>query len=221
MPPKRAGFEEAVEWITRRVESGEWPLDSRIPSQEELIETLGLGRAVVRQAIRTMSANGVLESARGRGTFVRARSAVDAVLRDHLRDQPVEQTLGLRRALEVEATGLAAAHCTDEHLAVLRAALAAPRQPCWTSAYRAATGRTEVSLDVFHTTVFAASANPLLGDLHHCAVAALRYADLHPEPASSRDEAHARIFAAIHDGDVTAARLAAAAHADRDSPSRE
>ncbi|WNV86965.1 GntR family transcriptional regulator [Umezawaea sp. Da 62-37] len=221
MPPKRAGFEEAVEWITRHVETGEWPLNSRIPSQDELIESLGVGRAVVRQAIRTMSANGVLESARGRGTFVRARTAVDAVLRDHLRDQPAARTLQLRRALEVEATGLAAAHRADEHLAILRASLVAPPQQCWTSTYQAASGRTDVALDVFHTTVFAASRNPLLTELHRCAVAALRFARLEPQSAVDRASDHARIFAAIDRGDVEAAHLAAAAHADRDSTAHE
>ncbi|MEU5692033.1 GntR family transcriptional regulator [Actinosynnema sp. NPDC020468] len=218
MPPRRAGFEEAAEWITRRIESGEWPLNSRIPNQDELAELMGVSHTVVRQAIGMLAGNGMVESARGRGTFVRARSAVSTVLSDHLRDQPVAHTLDLRRALESEAAGLAAAHRSEEHLAILRAALTAPRQPCWTATYRNASGRTEVTPDVFHTTVFAAARNPVLTELHRCAIAALRYANLDPQPGERRDAEHARIYEAIEHGDVRGAQLAAADHADRDTP---
>ncbi|HWO68339.1 MAG TPA: FCD domain-containing protein [Umezawaea sp.] len=221
MPLRRTNLEEATEWITRRIETGEWPVDSRIPSQDELVAALGIGHTVLRQALKIMSSNGMLESARGRGTFVRARSPVNTVLGEYLRTQPAPRTLELRRALEAEAAGLAAAHRTDQHLALLRAALVNPQERCWTSSYRSATGRTDVSLDVFHATVFAASLNPLLTETHLCTVSALRYARLETEATDLRDAGHRRIFDAIESGDVEAARSAAAAHADRDRPAHD
>jgi DNA-binding GntR family transcriptional regulator len=41
-----------------------------------------------------------------------------------------------------------------------------------------------------------------------------------PESADQRNADHRRIFAAVENGDVQAARAAAAAHADRDVPWR-
>ncbi len=52
------------------IESGRWPLGSKIPTEEELVRMLGVGRGVVREALATLKAFGLIESKPGRGTFV-------------------------------------------------------------------------------------------------------------------------------------------------------
>ena len=45
----------------------------KLPNEVELSAALGVSRATLREAIRTLSAEGVLEVRRGKGTFVSER----------------------------------------------------------------------------------------------------------------------------------------------------
>lgn len=62
--------------IERRIENalleGRWSLFERLPSERMLAETLGVNRATVRAALRTLAGRGILETRRGSGTVVRA-----------------------------------------------------------------------------------------------------------------------------------------------------
>lgn len=57
----------------RRVESGQWPLDSQIPTVDELADECGVARATIRQALDILEAEGLIERYRAKGTFVRRR----------------------------------------------------------------------------------------------------------------------------------------------------
>lgn len=68
---ERSGVVEPVlEQFRQAIESGLWPLGSRIPTETELVEILGVGRGVVREALATLKAFGLVDSIPGRGTFV-------------------------------------------------------------------------------------------------------------------------------------------------------
>jgi GntR family transcriptional regulator len=56
--------------IRSRVDSGEWRIDERIPSERELMEALRVSRATVRLGIDNLVKEGVLYRLRGKGTFV-------------------------------------------------------------------------------------------------------------------------------------------------------
>lgn len=215
--------QEIAQWMERQIREGTWRLNSRIPTETELSAALGAGRSTIREATRVLVNNGMLESARGRGTFVRARSAVNSVLSDYFLHQPVPHLLGLRRALEVEAAGLAALHRSGDDVDRLRRSLepgpsrgTAPDLPCAGSAEPGVLP----SPGSFHADVFAAAGNPLLTELYQCAIVAVRRAlaegALTAGTAEERDADHRRVFEAIRAGDADAARDAAADHADRD-----
>ncbi len=68
---ERSGVVEPVlEQFRQAIESGLWPLGSQIPTESELVEILGVGRGVVREALATLKAIGLVDSTPGRGTFV-------------------------------------------------------------------------------------------------------------------------------------------------------
>ncbi|MGX1309252.1 GntR family transcriptional regulator [Amorphus suaedae] len=57
----------------RRIESGQWPLGSQIPTVEELAAECGVARATIRQALDQLEDERLIERFRAKGTFVRAR----------------------------------------------------------------------------------------------------------------------------------------------------
>lgn len=59
--------------VLSRIESGEWPEGSRIPSEAKLVEQLGISRMTIHIALRDLSAEGVLLRKQGAGTFVAPR----------------------------------------------------------------------------------------------------------------------------------------------------
>ena len=63
--------QQVAEYIDAKIESGEWPENSKIDSEAQLSEKLGVSRISIRGAIRQFVALGKLESIQGKGTFVR------------------------------------------------------------------------------------------------------------------------------------------------------
>jgi len=57
----------------RRIESGEWRIDERIPTVEELAAECGVARATIRQALSILENEDLIERFRAKGTFVRHR----------------------------------------------------------------------------------------------------------------------------------------------------
>ncbi|MFI6373131.1 FadR/GntR family transcriptional regulator [Streptomyces sp. NPDC050546] len=129
--PVRAGngFEEALEQILQVVRLGLVAGGERLPAERELAERLGISRVTLREVLKVLQDQGLVESRRGRygGTFVRSRT--DAGGEDELRrrvaEVDIEDVLRFREVLEVGAAGLCAAHGLDEKQAgQLREALA-------------------------------------------------------------------------------------------------
>ncbi|WP_057829604.1 GntR family transcriptional regulator [Liquorilactobacillus cacaonum] len=56
--------------IKRSIESGKWNVGDRIPSEREMSVTFGVSRMTLRQAIKTLVDEGILERRVGSGTFV-------------------------------------------------------------------------------------------------------------------------------------------------------
>ncbi|GGT45309.1 FadR/GntR family transcriptional regulator [Streptomyces purpureus] len=130
--PVRAGngFEEALEQILQVVRLGLVPGGERLPAERELAERMGISRVTLREVLKVLQEQGLVESRRGRygGTFVRRRpqTAGEEELRRRIAAVDIEDTLRFREVLEVGAAGLCAAHGLPEEGAErLRTALAA------------------------------------------------------------------------------------------------
>lgn len=135
----------------------------RIPSERQLAEQLGVGRSVVREALKSLTLLGLLEVRQGDGTFLRAGTS-------NLLPQAIEWglMLGEKRTLDlVEArlylepvlAGLAAERRDDSALEDLRRHLATMAQPDIDA-------KGFVAADVaFHIGVAQAAQNTALSDM--------------------------------------------------------
>jgi DNA-binding FadR family transcriptional regulator len=129
--PVRAGngFEEALEQILQIVRLGLVPGGERLPAERELAERLGISRVTLREVLKVLQDQGLVESRRGRygGTFVLERTATpgEHELRRRVAAVDIEDVLRFREVLEVGAAGLCATHGLDaERAGRLREALA-------------------------------------------------------------------------------------------------
>jgi len=56
--------------IAGKIKSGEYPIDTRLPTENELAEWLCVSRPIVREALARLRNDGVVVSRRGSGTYV-------------------------------------------------------------------------------------------------------------------------------------------------------
>ncbi|MFI5804077.1 FadR/GntR family transcriptional regulator [Streptomyces sp. NPDC051561] len=130
--PVRAGngFEEALEQVLQVLRLGLVGVGERLPAERELADRLRISRVTLREVLKVLQEQGLVESRRGRygGTFVcrRAEEHGEVELRRRVASLDVEDALRFREVLEVGAAGL----CAERALAGaeaerLRAALSA------------------------------------------------------------------------------------------------
>ncbi|WP_406204937.1 FadR family transcriptional regulator [Kitasatospora sp. NBC_01560] len=217
--PKRTPLsDQVIAQLRAQITSGEWPVGSRIPTEAALVEQLGVARNTVREAVRALAHNGLLDIRQGSGTYVLATSELAGVMHRRFADADLAQVAELRVALETSAAGLAAGRRTDRDLALLDATLAR-REDAWES------GNTEdfIQADAaFHQAVVAAAHNDVLAavyaDLGEVTRAHLRH-DVGPELIADRYLGHDTIVQAIRAGDPQRASVEAGRAIGACSPS--
>jgi GntR family transcriptional repressor for pyruvate dehydrogenase complex len=148
-----------VENILNEIASGRFKPGDKLPTQQELTNTLSVGRNTLREALTRLESMGVLQIRHGQGMFVSrmdVRSVFDKVLPllviEH---RNLTHLVEARKAIEVQATGIAAERSTKQDIAKLTeivkgmsAALQDPAQ------------FTELDFE-FHDAIAHAGGNPL------------------------------------------------------------
>ena len=72
-PPKYA---QVIEAVQRRIESGEYPPGSLLPSEHQFAAEFGIARPTVVRALRVLRQDGWIDTEQGKGSFVRGRPAL-------------------------------------------------------------------------------------------------------------------------------------------------
>ncbi|WP_030021379.1 FadR/GntR family transcriptional regulator [Streptomyces monomycini] len=210
-PRRSALADQVITQLRAQITSGEWPVGSRIPTEPELVEQLGVARNTVREAVRALAHNGLLDIRQGSGTYVAATSELAGVMNRRFADADPGHVAELRSALEATAARLAARRRTDQDLRQLDAALER-RERAWESG--AATAFVEADATL-HMAVVAASHNEVLAELYADLGGVLREflrADVGDVLRPEAYVDHARLVAAIHAGDDERAAAEAGAH---------
>lgn len=112
--PVRAGngFEEALEQVLQVVRLGLVPAGERLPAERDLADRLGISRVTLREVLKVLQDQGLVEARRGRygGTFVLPPAGDQDRLRRRAAEVDIEDVLRFREVLEVGAAGLCATH---------------------------------------------------------------------------------------------------------------
>jgi GntR family transcriptional regulator, transcriptional repressor for pyruvate dehydrogenase complex len=114
-------FLRVAEQIERFVAGNGLAPGDRLPGERELCELLGVSRASVREALRSLETRGLVRVRHGKGVFVAAPDEGERALQrfSRLREVGLEELFAMREVLEVPAAGWAATEATDEQLASL------------------------------------------------------------------------------------------------------
>ena len=217
--PPRNLTHAIAERIAAEIASGTFPPGARLPTEQEMVSSMGVSRTVVREAVAALRAEGLVVTRQGAGAFVAAdierrpfRLALDGL-------PSIDEVLAvmeLRASVEVEAAGLAAS----------RGSAAARRRVGQTLAgIDVALERGEAAIAeafAFHRAIAAATGNPqfphFLEYLGRFIIPrqSIRVAAHRPEGQRAYLETfqreHVAICAAIMAGDAGAAREAMRQH---------
>ena len=90
-PPKYA---QVVAEIKSRIERGQYPPGSLLPSEHQLVSDFGVSRPTIVKALSALRQDGWIDTQQGRGSFVRGRPA----LADAERTRPAQSVLELPEA---------------------------------------------------------------------------------------------------------------------------
>lgn len=120
------GSPDPLQKLRKLVEEGHFPTGSRLPPERALAAQLGVGRPALREAIKVLSAMGVLESRQGSGTYVKSREPLASPPSLPPTSEAVEfeilDLLEARKILEPRAAWLAATRAAERHLREIEAA---------------------------------------------------------------------------------------------------
>lgn len=152
--------DQIVQYFKENIVSGKWAVGEKIPSENQLTETLGVSRASIRTAIQQLVGIGVLESRHGKGTFlmddqVDEMSAGESkITAQDCKD--AQKVLEFRRIVESEACYLATQYATEEFVEQLQSCLDE-------MASNKEDKEKFITADIrFHELICSASQNPLL-----------------------------------------------------------
>jgi len=153
--------------IERSILSGQIKPGMPLPTEQSLAERFGVHRSTVREAIRQVEQEGLLQRREGRRLFVTLPGLYDLAPRAArlllLQQTTFEELWQVAITLEPLAARLAAAHASDEDLETLEANTALTRQLQARGAATVEDHRRLVDLDVeFHALVGRASHNRAL-----------------------------------------------------------
>jgi GntR family transcriptional repressor for pyruvate dehydrogenase complex len=216
--------EQLVRSVQARIESGELAPGARLPTEQALGERFGVSRAVVREAIARLKADGYVATRQGAGAFVAGEPGHASFrLGPDGRIDPDElgQLFELRAAVEVATARLAAERRTRTDLEAIRRALREVGRAI-------EEGTDGVAADgAFHRAIAAAAHNGHLQRFveflgYHFAETrrpAWTEAGRRTRRPHAAQREHERIFAAIARRDAAGAARAAADHL-RSSASR-
>ncbi|MGK5731359.1 FadR/GntR family transcriptional regulator [Streptomyces sp. URMC 124] len=210
--PKRSRLvDQVIAGLRSQITSGEWPVGSRIPTEPELVEQLGVARNTVREAVRALAHNGLLDIRQGSGTYVVATSELAGVMHRRFADADPRDVAELRSALEASAARLAARRRTEQDLVQL-AALLERREEAWRSGDAERFVEADATL---HTAVVSAAHNEVMSEVYADLGGVMRqflraYVGSAMRPEELAD--HGRLVAAIADGDEETAGAEASAH---------
>lgn len=213
---------ELVDKLVTQIEAGDLAPGQRLPTEQEIVNATGVSRTVVREALASLRARGLITTRQGLGAFVAQNPPPKTFSIVPTDIESIDEILGvleLRMGVEVEASRLAALRRTKDDLALMSAKLDAMDRAI------AETGLASTDDFGFHRAISAATHNGnfiRLFDTFGTAMIPRQWTHFDRMEPGERNEhfdrmrhEHRSIYAAIEAGDAQAAQRAMRLHLTR------
>lgn len=190
-----------------------------LPPETQLAANLGVSRPIIREALKSLTGQGVIEVVSGKGAIVKSLDSqvLHVFFRRATQIEPeaIIDLMELRKGIEVQAAALAARRRTPEQLAQLTETVATMRQ-------HLEAPDVYVEADIaFHRLIAAMAHNSLVyhmvGAIREAIKDTLNEHMLRPQSAEQLEHVqlgHEAILIALEHGDIEDAQHAMAAHFD-------
>ncbi len=119
-----SAYQAVQDQLLSLIQRGELAVGDRFPSEKELSAALGVSRPVVREALGSLRAHGVIRTVVGRGTFVVSATLKEPMTLVHGK-YSAQELYEVRTELEVQGASFAAMRRDDADVSELRALLEA------------------------------------------------------------------------------------------------
>ena len=166
MPVERMKKSSLSEQVASRIKSSildeTYRVGERIPTEPALMELFGVSRSTVREAVRTLINEGILETQQGSGTYVKQKESKNESLENRLKRSAADQVYEVRQIIELEIAKLAARRRTEQDLRAMETHLL-NRRIAGDNGDRAGYVQHDV---LFHTALAAATKNQVLEGLY-------------------------------------------------------
>jgi GntR family transcriptional regulator len=97
MVDRRSGvpaFRQVAADLRQKIAAGDYAPGAQLPSERELVDTYGVSRPTVRDAVNLLRAEGLVTSEHGRGVFVRPPASIQRIARSRLSRAARERNRG-------------------------------------------------------------------------------------------------------------------------------
>lgn len=125
--PQTKAYFQVIEYIRMLVQNGEISIGEKLPSERQLMTTLGLSRNSIREAFRSLENLGILESHHGQGNFLvnHASQSLGSMfsLLLFMKECNLTEISQLRRTIEIGACLLGAKQAPDTKIQALSQSL--------------------------------------------------------------------------------------------------
>ncbi|MEZ0452918.1 FadR/GntR family transcriptional regulator [Sphingobacterium thalpophilum] len=158
---RRSLAEEVATAIEEKIKSGEFPIDSKLPTEPELMKQFAVGRSTIREAVKYLSQSGYLHVQQGLGTFVKSVRD-NRVLDAKIEKGNFNEIFEVRHILELKIIEKASINRSQRDLKAMERALK-------DRAEYAKSGNLSACVDAdiaFHTAIAASCANNILAELY-------------------------------------------------------
>lgn len=206
-------YQSVANQIRAMIESGEFPVGSRLPGERDLADRLGVSRVTIREAEIALEAQGWIAIRTGSGVYVQKRAETATALPN----VTAFDLTAARAIIEAEAAALAAAHITEPELMELEELIVAMSDPHGSDDSHA------MADQKFHLAIARIGGNPVM---EFCVALIWRIRNELPQvhqvygrvchnDGEARTNEHAEILAALRRRDPQASRAAMRDHFHR------
>ena len=204
--------EEVVRQMRDQIIRGEWKAGGPMPSEGRLCEDMGVSRTVVREAMRMLSAQGLVEVSQGKRPRVKHADpdTVIETIGTYLRrkDHTLLDLLEVRRPMEAEIASLAALRAKPPQIKMMHETINSVSADSPIEELIAAEF-------LFHATLAEASGNPLFPLILEALANVMKHSHKETLERTGLERArsgHRAILKAVRNGDSVGARKAMVEH---------